>query len=66
MNLDGHSVVHGLISGNAPNENNVLNLNFTGLSPAAIAALKAQLLAQGNLQNFTGTFTVRGVTYTVD
>ena len=65
LNLNGHSSVNGPIVATG-NSNNVLNLNFTGLSPAAIAALKAQIISQGNLQNWTGTFTVRGVTYTVD
>ncbi|HWB61711.1 MAG TPA: autotransporter domain-containing protein [Chthoniobacteraceae bacterium] len=64
VNLNGHSSVHGLIS--AVGSNNILNIDFTGMSPAAQAALKAQLNAQGNLNNFTGTFTVRGNTYTVD
>ena len=66
MNLDGHSSVNGLINGNTANENNVLALNFTGLTPAAIAALKARILAQGNPQNFVGSFTVRGIVYNVN
>lgn len=65
VNLNGHSSVNGLIAASS-DSNNVLNLNFTGLSPQAIAALKAQIAAQGNTQNFTGSFTVRGVTYNVD
>jgi outer membrane autotransporter protein len=67
INLNGHSSVYGKITGEG-GTNNVLNLNFTGMSPSDIAALKANLNAQGaldgNAHNFT--FTVRGVTYTVD
>ncbi|MGB8353862.1 MAG: autotransporter domain-containing protein [Chthoniobacteraceae bacterium] len=65
LNLNGHSSVNGPIEATG-NSNNVVSLNFTGLSPQAQAALIAQVTSQGNLQNFTGTFTVRGVTYTID
>ena len=59
MNLNGHSSVNGTIQ--ATGVNDVLNLNFTGMTPAAIASLKAQLTAEGwpSTNNFTGTFTVR-------
>ncbi|MGB8353861.1 MAG: hypothetical protein WCD79_08255, partial [Chthoniobacteraceae bacterium] len=65
VNLNGHSSVFGTIEGNGTN--NRLNLNFTGLTPAAIATLKAQI-AQGvqTPEGFLGTFTVRGLTYYVD
>ena len=65
VNLDGHSSVNGKISDHGAVDSNHLNLNFTGMSPAAIAALKAQLAAQGVLtgHDSTGTFTVRGVNY---
>lgn len=65
INLNGHSSVFGKIT--AEGTNNVLNINFTGMNPASIAALNAQLAAQGYpSNNFTGTFTVRGVTYVID
>jgi len=65
VNLNGHSTTPGTIQ--ATGVGDVLNLNFTGMSPAAIAALKAQLAAQGYpANNFTGAFTVRGVTTFVD
>ena len=65
LNLKGHSSVTGAIAATG-SANNVLNIAFSGLSPATQAALKAQIGAQGNLTNFSGTFTVRGVTYVVD
>ena len=66
INLNGHSTVNGTIGGSGVN--NVLNLNFTGMTPLAIAGLKAQLASQGwpSTNDFQGTFTVRGVTYFVD
>jgi len=66
INLNGHSSVNGTLQGTG--SNNVLNLDFTGVSPAALANLKAQLAAQGwpGTNDFTGTFTLRGVTYYVD
>ena len=68
VNLDGHSSVNGLIKAAGNANSNVLNLNFTGLSVAEIATLKAQLAADGALtgKDSSGTFTVRGVTYTYD
>jgi len=68
INLNGHSSVNGTLEGANSGSNNVLNLNFTGMTPAAIAALKAQLASQGwpGTNDFTGTFTVRGVTYYID
>jgi len=67
INLNGHSAVLGTLQG-ANGTNNVLNLNFTGLSPQDIANIKSQLANQGwpGTNDFTGTFTVRGVTYYVD
>ena len=68
INLDGHSSVNGKISAHGAVDSNALNLNFTGMSPVAIAALKAQLAAQGVLtgHDSSGTFTVRGVNYNYD
>jgi len=65
LNLNGHSSVNGPITASG-NSNNVVSLNFTGLSPQAQAALIAQVTSQSNLQNWSGSFTVRGVTYTID
>ncbi|HWB59806.1 MAG TPA: autotransporter domain-containing protein, partial [Chthoniobacteraceae bacterium] len=66
LNLDGHSSVNGKIL--IDDSNNTVNLNFTGLSPATIASLKATLLPQGVNSGTatTATFTVRGVTYNID
>ena len=73
LNLEGHSTVNGKITGfgtdSSGNPLNTLNLNFTGLSPEAIAALRADIAAQlaADPDQSEGiTFTVRGVTYTVD
>ncbi|MGB8356689.1 MAG: autotransporter outer membrane beta-barrel domain-containing protein, partial [Chthoniobacteraceae bacterium] len=68
INLNGHSTVNGTLEGITIG-NNVLNLNFTGLSPTAIAAVKSELTAQGwypGDPTFSGTFNVRGLTYYVD
>jgi len=64
INLSGHSSVNGLIS--ATGTNNVLNIAFTGVSSKAAKNLRAQLGTALNGQPSSGTFTVRGVTYTYD
>ena len=67
LNLNGHSSVIGQIS--FQGSNNVVNLNFTGLSPATITALKSQLTPQGaNSGAATPSvqFTLRGVSYDID
>lgn len=73
VNLEGHSslgdagetakITGHMVdpSGNA----NTLNVNFTGLSPAAIAELKSELTAIRDASG-NGIFHVRGVTYQVD
>jgi outer membrane autotransporter protein len=66
LDLNGHSSVIGKIS--VLGTTNVVNLNFTGLSPATIAVLTAQLVPQGvNSGNPTSaTFSLRGVNYNID
>ncbi|HWB61664.1 MAG TPA: autotransporter domain-containing protein [Chthoniobacteraceae bacterium] len=67
LNLNGHSSVLGKITLTGSNTD-VVNLNFTGLSPATIASLNAQLKPQGvgSGTATSATFTVRGVTYDID
>ena len=64
MNLMGHSSVKGTIE--STGGGNVLNFAFTGLSPAAAAALRTQLLPYLTGQPSSGSVTVRGVTYLWD
>ena len=64
INLGGHSVVNGAIV--ATGTGNVLNVAFTGVSAKAATALRAQLGTALNGQPSSGSFTVRGVTYTYD
>jgi len=69
VNLNGHSSVNGKISISGAVNSNTVNLNFTGVSPATINALKPLLLAQGvnsGVDTPSVTFTLRGVTYTID
>ena len=77
VNLNGHSSVQGKITGIGVDPSggplNTLNLNFTGLSPETMAALKATIASQvdpvtGMPTTTDGTvrFTVRGVNYVVD
>jgi hypothetical protein len=60
VNLNGHSSTRGMVM--ADGNNNYLNLNFTGLSPAEIARIRADLDAQNALNGLpsSGTITVRG------
>jgi outer membrane autotransporter protein len=64
ITLAGHSSVNGLIS--ASGSNNVLNIAFTGVSAKAAAGLRTQLGTALSGTASSGTFTVRGVTYTYD
>jgi outer membrane autotransporter protein len=64
INLNGHSSVQGLIA--ASGSNNVLNIAFTGISAKKAKALRAQLGTALNGSESSGSFTVRGVTYTYD
>ena len=64
INLNGHSTINGLIS--ASGTNNVLNIAFTGVNAKAAKALRLQLGTALDGNPSSGTFTVRGVTYTYD
>ena len=68
INLNGFSTVKGLIYASAAGNTNILNLNFAGLSPGRISDLRSQLKDDGALngQASSGSFTLRGVTYTWD
>ena len=64
ISLNGHSSLNGLIA--ATGSNNVLKIAFSGVSSHAANVLRAQLGTALNGQPSSGTFTVRGVTYTYD
>ena len=64
INLNGHSTVNGKIV--ATGSNNVLNITFTGVNAKTAQTLRAQLGTALNGQPSSGSFTVRGVTYTYD
>lgn len=69
INLNGHSNVNGMIVGAVGGSNNVLNMNFTGLSAAAQKALRDELEAQGALYgpvNGVITCHVRGMLFQYD
>ena len=66
--LGGHSTVNGLIHASGPANSNQLVLKFTGVSPAAQAALVAQLKGLGVLNGVdsSATFNFRGATIAYD
>lgn len=69
VNLNGHSAVLGKISIDGPANSNTVNLNFTGVNVATLAALNAQLHSEGVGSGTDATsviFTLRGVTYNID
>jgi len=62
VSLNGHSSLNGLIA--ATGSNNVLKIAFSGISSHAANLLRAELGTALNGLPSSGTFTVRGVTYT--
>jgi len=64
VKLKGHSTTNGLIA--ATGNNNVLNFQFTGVSPASAAALKAELAPYLTGMPTSGSVTFRGTTINWD
>ena len=69
INLWGHSQINGKISISGASNTNIVNLNFTGLSPATIKIVTPSLQAQGANTGADASsviFTVRGDTISID